>query len=534
VLLLQKDVLRRYDASGKPLEEALVPQEALPGFFTSKKDTASPLNKSTGSPETDSAVPPADLDSSTFKPPHTPQNEVVHDLIDMTSSDPNTNAKCVKAVRENMEKKLVFDFIQPLCPSFLATDVVNNASFISAMAQTLPTIKDFIDLEKTYSTGQLKKANKSELFKNVDEIKRSLQVLNEKLQEASLIKIDASLGTERLCIVSAQKQMLLTGIITLTLKTSKLIGSGDVVRKMKKRIGQQKQRKSRPLTEFQQPETVLQCLNSELNWEEAFARLEANQVTCTKVHSGRIRETAAKIESCFVYQVSALETASTEEKDQMIKVLLTHFPIMRATRSDDKTKDVLINTRQLVMEPECFSILFSADDKSPEPSAANQHISHETPKAAVEGPTRRLGRQPFWIKFPGIIKTATAFIKQQSFAAHGRRRESTGTGTGVTLKDLRQHLLQNIPGLKEHGISRDTIHHLMVAPRKNSSRADRYKGHIDAKVTAKKNDYREGSLNQHFLFARVNYREELCSMFSDEARFYSSDDMNKLRMGPSH
>jgi hypothetical protein len=200
-------------------------------------------------------------------------------------------------------------------------------------------------------------------------------MLNEKLQEASLIKIDASLGTERLCIVSAQKQMLLTGIITLTLKTSKLIGSGDVVRKMKKRIGQQKQRK---------PETVLQCLNSELNWEEAFARLEANQVTCTKVHSGRLRETAAKIESCFVYQVSALETASTEEKDQMIKVLLTHFPIMRATRSDDKTKDVLINTRQLVMEPECFSILFSADDKSPEPSAANQHISHETPKDKID------------------------------------------------------------------------------------------------------------------------------------------------------
>ena len=73
----------------------------------------------------------------------------------------------------------------------------------------------------------------------------------------------------------------------------------------------------------------------------------------------------------------------------------------------------------------------------------------------------------------------------------------------------------------------------MVAPKKNSSRAYRYKGYIDAKVTAKKNDYREESSNQHFLFARVNYREELSTMFSDECTFYSSDDMNKLHMGPS-
>ncbi len=119
-----------------------------------------------------------------------------------------------------------------------------------------------------------------------------------------------------------------------------------------------------------------------------------------------------------------------------------------------------------------------------------------------EGPTRRLGRQPLWLKYPEIVQTATDFIKQQSFAAHLRRRESTGTGTGVTLKDMKQHLLDNVPGLKEHGISLDTIHHLMVAPRKNSSRANRYKGLIDAKFAPKKNNYREGCENQHFLFAR--------------------------------
>ena len=157
----------------------------------------------------------------------------------------------------------------------------------------------------------------------------------------------------------------------------------------------------------------------------------------------------------------------------------------------------------------------------------------EVLKPVKEGPTQRLGRKPLWLKYPEIVPCATDFIKQQSFAAHARRRKSTRTGTGVTLRDLKQHLLDTVPGLKDHGISVDTVHHLMVAPRKNSSHADRYKGLIDAKVAAKKNNYREGCENQHFLFARVNYREELCSKFHEEACFYSSDDMNKLRMGPS-
>ena len=120
-------------------------------------------------------------------------------------------------------------------------------------------------------------------------------------------------------------------------------------------------------------------------------------------------------------------------------------------------------------------MLFEVDDCPTEVSSHKQEVL----KPVKEGPTQRLGRQPLWLKYPEIVPSATNFIKQQSYA---RRRESTGTGTGVTLKDLKQHLLDTVPGLKEHGISVDTVHHLMVAPRKNSSCADRYKGLIDAKV----------------------------------------------------
>ena len=99
------------------------------------------------------------------------------------------------------------------------------------------------------------------------------------------------------------------------------------------------------------------------------------------------------------------------------------------------------------------------------------------------------------MKFPSLVQSATDFIKSHSFEAHNRRRETTGTGTGVSLKDLQKHLLQNVPGLREHGISRDTIHHLMIPPRKLNRQSIRYAEVIDARISRKRNNYWENNVN---------------------------------------
>ena len=104
---------------------------------------------------------------------------------------------------------------------------------------------------------------------------------------------------------------------------------------------------------------------------------------------------------------------------------------------------------------------------------------------------------------------------------------------GVSLADIRKHVMREIPGLAERGISRDVIHMILQPPSKNSTRSQRYKSLIDAKFSGKRNQYRKGSANQHFLFARVSYREEFVSKFADECTFFSCDDMNKIKMGPS-
>ena len=60
----------------------------------------------------------------------------------------------------------------------------------------------------------------------------------------------------------------------------------------------------------------------------------------------------------------------------------------------------------------------------------------------------------------------------------------------------------------------------MHPPRQDCSRAHRYKSLIDAKVSGKCNQYREGSPNQHFLFARVAYGEDFVSRFENEVSLF--------------
>ena len=63
------------------------------------------------------------------------------------------------------------------------------------------------------------------------------------------------------------------------------------------------------------------------------------------------------------------------------------------------------------------------------------------------------GGQPSLVsKFPGIVDEVAEFIKQNGFSAQSRRTE-TAYSLGVTIKQIRSHLYQKFPVLKEHKIS---------------------------------------------------------------------------------
>ena len=182
-------------------------------------------------------------------------------------------------------------------------------------------------------------------------------------------------------------------------------------------------------------------------------------------------------------------------RDELIDALLQYFPIMLVTK---EKISVLLDFEELSLNKDAFNLHFTGGDASSNEIALADDHDDSAEKDDLEqeigfiGPWKRPGRTPLYIKFPSLTDCAAKFIKEHSFSAHVRRRETTGTGRGVTLKDIQEHLLENISGLKESGgISRDTIHVMTVAPRKNHTKTKRYKRLIDARVAGKRNQYRK-------------------------------------------
>ena len=73
------------------------------------------------------------------------------------------------------------------------------------------------------------------------------------------------------------------------------------------------------------------------------------------------------------------------------------------------------------------------------------------------------------------------------FAASSRCHNAIAISCGVTLREIKFHFEETVPGLKDAGISRKTIHHLIVPPRKNTKAANMYICLIKARIPKKKN-----------------------------------------------
>ena len=140
----------------------------------------------------------------------------------------------------------------------------------------------------------------------------------------------------------------------------------------------------------------------------------------------------------------------------------------------------MVNTPEVVCTPDCFETLLMCDGavhtQHKAPSQAHR-VGSSTCVSDKRGET--VGRRSLVSKFPGIVDCATEFIKQHCCSAHSRRREETGTA-GVSPGQIRDHLLQNIPGLKEHGISKHTVARLMEPPRRGTVASKRYQGLVKA------------------------------------------------------
>ena len=453
-----------------------------------------------------------------------------------TSSSPLPDASQIvaneagKRVGNIFKRSKVREFLKTVCPGLGTDDVLNNDSFVEGMAKPAEEITKYVNALQKYTETKERTRKGTDLHKANEEMQKLLKELKDKMAQASKIQIDTSLGLDTMMASAKQKEQFLTVTVAIASKMLMRMKSLKIMTKIQKRLQQRSGQSTDALRQRIAFEHIqLQCLNINQSWTSAFVAAENDTINtrALNISVDEILRIANQIQAEFCIPTSCIPT---ENRAAIVTILVQHFPIVHIY---GQGKAYLLDVHELLLGKDALNQLLTTCENS---EVEKDAPVLEKPASASRalGPKNRPGRKPLWITYPSLIDEATSFIKEHSFAAHSRRRTSTGTGTGVSLRDIQKHLLASVPGLSEGGgISLDAIHHLTTAPRKNSSRARRYKGLIDVRVPGKRNQYREDSKNQHFLFARVAYREELASKFREECQFYSCDDMNKLRMGPS-
>ena len=236
-------------------------------------------------------------------------------------------------------------------------------------------------------------------------------------------------------------------------------------------------------------------------------------------------QNAEIISTNIVTSGSPLHDLDSAGIDQILK----SFPVIFVKTELDQ---FFIYLNEFIYIPGTLQILLNEQTGKSEEDDVKMIESSSQDSVASKKKVNKGGQKSIVHLFPCIIDITSEFLKQHGLAAHCRRRNDTGFSSGVTINQIRQHLLENVQGQREHNISKSRVRRLFKAPNKSHNAAARYKDHIDARVETKCNSYRESHIDAHYLFARNKFRREFVSMFPRSASILSTDDMAKIKVGP--
>lgn len=435
-----------------------------------------------------------------------------------------------------MIKAFLSDIAFKRLDDFFTDDIVSDDSLVKTLASISFDWKTFSSLRKSY-------LNQSK-YKRNSNIKSNLREIDIKCSELAMIfgevcKLRTN-PTMRAALISETylkkaekiKELICTiGIIQTKITNKDLLS--NLRRRLKQQSNNSTSRKSGELHK---------CIcynNSKLSWEDTFDVFLDHENSNLALHgpltTTQLTEIGQIISENIVTTVSEIEIVMN---DDCLHQILRHMPVMFLKT---EKSGVFLNLQEFVYTPgaieallECSSPASGDDDLDKMPPKESDIAPTENPNEdkLVQNPSSKSCGQPSLVsRFPDLVDAASEFVKQHGFSAQCRRRTETGYSSGVTVAEIRQHLLKEIPGLREHGISLTTIRRLFQAPNKGNRASKRYRCLVDARVATKSNRYREFHPDSHYLFSRNKHRREFCTLFKSEACIVSMDDMAKIKVG---
>ena len=292
----------------------------------------------------------------------------------------------------------------------------------------------------------LKTRNKvTKLSKLLDKLKEDEVELGKLFAEAAKCNVGKNNSFFSLAKSYLMKSEILKQIIIKSSQLHMKLKDNDVLYSLRRRINQQSS--GIQDTYFRRKYEIPTCFcknNCNLSWEIAIDNILEMQNSGEKAGSmdfDKLINVASFLKNEVALYAEELLVTKETECDTILKFL----PVMVVCRGE---RIVFINLHELVMTPGCLETFLVSSDADLNKDVVEE-MQKENEGNISEGQEsvkkRRMGGQPSIVsKFPEIVNIAADFVKINGYAAEARRRNETGSCPGVSIKKVREHLLQNV------------------------------------------------------------------------------------------
>jgi hypothetical protein len=421
--------------------------------------------------------------------------------------------------------------------TLLTQDVVVQGDFIDKLKELTSVHTRFAHARDAYLSLKQRDRHVSGISSCLDDVKNYFTAFAQQLRDIANIQLSLASVLQPNGMKSAvEKRDKIWIALTSIISNIKIVQ--DATRKLEVRVYQMKSAR-----EWDSKRDVqLDCVQSmDLTWVDAMDNLIQGEDCSGPLTVEEVLKCAVNIEETNVVPLSELLMCSGTSvvantaylQRQVVNQLLNCLPIMSVRQG--KTI-VMVNLHELSLDSDgnTFADIINLDETTDQTEKETGATASNTPVYSESYSQSRLGRPLLHKQYPDIVEKTVQFLQLHSFAAQEKRRSSISNASGVTLNDIRTHLLKTVPGLKENGISRATVHRLFHPPNKRHNSAKLYKCLVNARVPAKQNTRRcQNHVSQQYDRAQVNYCMEFTAKFEAETTTFSCDDKNKVNVGES-
>ena len=187
------------------------------------------------------------------------------------------------------------------------------------------------------------------------------------------------------------------------------------------------------------------------------------------------------------------------------------------------------------------------------PSSGGAGLGQQDPSSgdgqqATAPPKPPGGKPGYYELIPEMIDVALKYLQIKGWGAQKRRRNDNCSTAGVESKDLRDHLMDNVAGLRifvmqSAAMNGKTVSgsemyveqakELFLPPNFHYNSSNRYHGFVNAKVPRKRNDESEDCEDFHTTAAQVQYGREFAfePEFEKHCARLSGDGIYKQKVG---